>query len=109
MAKKLILVCTSARLKNVGGECCGSKNAKGLLKAFHAKIESKGLSEEYEVKASGCLKNCHMGRTIKVCSDQIIYGPVNESDLDDIIQEHLHKGKPIPHLQKASVERFWGF
>jgi len=51
------------------------------------------------VSRSGCLGRCEKGPCTVVYPDNIWYRIANFADVDTILQQHLHMGKPVKKLQ----------
>lgn len=50
------------------------------------------------VSASSCLGQCGSGPTVRVAPDNVWYCRVRPRDVDVIIEQHIHQGKPIKRL-----------
>lgn len=50
------------------------------------------------VSASSCLGQCGSGPTVRVAPDNVWYCRVRPCDVDEIIEQHIHQGKPVKRL-----------
>ena len=55
-------------------------------------------SPELMVAASSCLGQCGSGPTVRVVPDNVWYCRVRPDDIPDIIEQHIHQGKPVKRL-----------
>ncbi|MCG8702285.1 MAG: NAD(P)H-dependent oxidoreductase subunit E, partial [Bacteroidales bacterium] len=94
--QEIIHVCT-------GGGCiaCGSLDIVSELKS---KFESKGLSNKYAVKATGCLGPCSKGPAIVLKKSGVFVQQMQLADIDQFIDEQLEQGKPIKRLMHHNDE-----
>lgn len=96
--KYLILVCNSRMPKQQNNGCCKDRKGDEIIDRLTSRIEELGLTEEVHVKHSGCLSNCSMGVSVKVFPGSYLYGKVTETDIEEIIEEHLVMGHPLGRL-----------
>ena len=62
-----------------------------------AKAKSLGI-EKVRINASGCLDKCEQGPTVVIYPEGVWYTIRKEADVEDIINEHLLKGKTVKRL-----------
>jgi (2Fe-2S) ferredoxin len=81
--------------------CCADKNATALREYFKQQVKEKGLAGAGKVRVnmSGCLDRCELGAVLVVYPQEVWYHVENESDIDEIIIEHLIGGNPVTRLQ----------
>lgn len=84
-----ILVC--------GGTGCHSSDSAGLIVALREKLKAAGL-DHVKVVQTGCFGFCAQGPIVKVQPENIFYVQVKMEDLDEIVDSHLVKGKPVDRL-----------
>ncbi|MDX1461244.1 MAG: hypothetical protein R3348_09340 [Xanthomonadales bacterium] len=77
---------------------CGSPDMRDYAKR---QIKALGLSGEGKVRVNkaGCLDRCEEGPTCVVYPEGVWYTYVDEEDIDEIIESHLVKGKPVERLK----------
>ena len=90
MIRAHVLIC--------GGTGCTSSGSKSIQNAFAESIEKYGLSEEVKLVQTGCFGLCALGPVVIVHPDGTFYSRVEEKDVDEIVSEHLLKGRPVQHL-----------
>jgi len=91
MAVKMhILVC--------GGTGCISSQSDRLAEALKEALAKRGLAEEVKVVLSGCFGFCEQGPIVKVAPDNTFYVKVTPEDADEIVAEHILKGRKVTRL-----------
>ncbi len=91
-----ILVC--------GGTGCASSGSQEVQKAFHEELAKRSLDKEILVVQTGCHGMCEMGPIVVVYPEGTFYCRVQASDVAEIVQEHLVKGRPVPRLLYTASE-----
>ncbi len=81
-----------------GGTGCTSSGSLKLVDNLIESIKIHGLSDEVEVVATGCFGFCEKGPIIKVYPDNVFYVSVNPEDAEDIVTEHVIKGRQVDRL-----------
>ncbi len=90
MIRAHVLIC--------GGTGCTSSGSQSIQKAFADSIEKHGLSEEIKLVQTGCFGLCALGPVVIVHPDGTFYSRVSVDDVDEIVSEHLLKGRPVQRL-----------
>lgn len=80
------------------GTACIQNKARDVRQELEKQLEKQGLTESVSINVSGCLGMCGKGPVLIVYPGYYIYGAVTESDVTEIVEEHLIKGKPIARL-----------
>ncbi|AKN31188.1 NADH dehydrogenase [Clostridium carboxidivorans P7] len=88
--KRYITVC--------GGTGCKSAEGDVIVSNLKAEVEKAGLSEEVTVEIAGCFGFCEKGPIVKISPDNVFYVHVTPEDTQDIVNEHLLKGKILENL-----------
>jgi (2Fe-2S) ferredoxin len=93
-----VFFCTNQREN--GKQCCEQCNASEIRAYAKAKIKQLGLSGEGKIRinTAGCLDRCESGPVLVVYPQGIWYTYVDRSDIDEIIEQHLQKGRPVERL-----------
>ncbi len=89
-----------------GGTACESSKADEIYRKIADGVKEKKLEEQVQVVKTGCFGFCEQGPIVKVLPDESFYVQVVPRDADEIVEEHLNKGRPIDRLQykeKAAV------
>lgn len=94
-----IFICTNQRPANAPRPSCGEAHGLELVVAFKKAINDANLGVPIRAQKAGCLDLCEMGPTVVVYPDGIFYGPVQLSDVDEIVQEHLVNHRPVERLR----------
>lgn len=85
-----ILVC--------GGTGCLSSQSNEIVDQLIAHIEEAGMSEEVQVLKTGCFGFCEKGPIVKILPDNTFYVQVKPEDAEEIVKEHIVKGRKVPRL-----------
>ncbi|HNT37420.1 MAG TPA: NAD(P)H-dependent oxidoreductase subunit E, partial [bacterium] len=85
-----ILVCT--------GSGCIASGALEVKAALERAIEEHGLGSECKVIETGCLGPCAVGPVMVTHPDGVFYQEVKAEDAEEIVKEHLLKGRIVDRL-----------
>ena len=77
---------------------CRARGAVKLARAFREKLEASGLDKSVDVVDVGCLGQCSRAPLIMIEPEEYLYGNVKPKDIDEIIEETLKAGRPVPRL-----------
>jgi (2Fe-2S) ferredoxin len=77
---------------------CTSSGSLGVRQALSAEIKRRGLDNEVQVVETGCRGFCAMGPVMIIYPEGIFYCQVKESDVEEIVEETLVKGRVVPRL-----------
>lgn len=88
--KKHILVC--------GGIECAASASSGLVESFRTVLKARGLEEEVRVVTTGCFGLCASGPVVQLLPDNTLYVGVVPQDAEEIVSEHLQKGRRVERL-----------
>ena len=97
---KHVFFCTNQR--EDGSGCCADLGAQKARDYVKNKVKSLGISNpenNIRVNSAGCLDRCGEGPVIVIYPQGIWYTYVDESDLDEIIEEHLKHGRIVERLK----------
>ena len=100
-----IFVCENKRPDGHPRGCCADKGSVELRQLFKKKIKELGLKAEVRANAAGCLDACEFGSTVLIYPEQVWYGAVQLSDIEEIIESHIINNKPVERL-KIKDKRF---
>ena len=81
-----------------GGTGCTSSGSAQLIQRFEEKIKENGLDKEVKVIRTGCFGLCEAGPVVIVYPEGTFYSRVKVDDVDEIVTEHLLKGRKVQHL-----------
>jgi NADH:ubiquinone oxidoreductase subunit F (NADH-binding)/(2Fe-2S) ferredoxin len=81
-----------------GGTGCKAAESDELRKSLKQWIEEVGMEDEAQVVYTGCFGFCEKGPIIKVLPDNTFYVEVKPADAEEIVKEHLVKGRIVKRL-----------
>ncbi len=90
LARAHVLVC--------GGTGCTSSGSEKIITKFESCLAENGLSEEIKVIRTGCFGLCALGPIVIVYPEGAFYSMVKEDDVEEIVSEHLLKGRIVKRL-----------
>lgn len=85
-----VLVCT--------GTGCVSSGASAIRSKLEAQLKTRGLDNEIKVVETGCHGFCEKGPILIVYPEGVFYCRVTEDDVNEIVEEHLLKGRFVERL-----------
>ncbi len=89
-ARSHILVCC--------GTGCTSSSSPKIIEEFNVQLKKYGLAEEARVIPTGCFGLCALGPIVVVYPEGAFYSMVQVSDVAEIVQEHILKGRIVHRL-----------
>ena len=90
MYRSHVLVC--------GGTGCTSSGSLEIIDEMKKEIDSLGLTKEIAVIKTGCHGLCALGPIILVYPEGVFYSRVAVTDVKEIVNEHLLKGRIVKRL-----------
>lgn len=90
MYRSQVLIC--------GGTGCTSSGAIKLIDEFESQIKEKGLEQEIKIVKTGCFGLCALGPVVIVYPEGAFYSMVSVDDVEEIVEEHLLKGRIVQRL-----------
>jgi NADP-reducing hydrogenase subunit HndC len=96
MERTHVLICA--------GTGCTSSRSLELVKRFEEDIKFKELDKEIKVIKTGCFGLCQKGPIVAIYPDRVFYSHVALSDVDEIVSEHLYKGRPVKRLEITDID-----
>ncbi|NSW93115.1 MAG: NADH-quinone oxidoreductase subunit NuoF [Bacteroidales bacterium] len=81
-----------------GGTGCSDKNSNAVAESLTIEIEANALENDVKVVRSGCFGLCNLGPVVRVMPDDVVYIGVKPSDAQEIIDEHIMKGRVVERL-----------
>ena len=99
-----VFFCTNQKVDRVRMPikiCCANHRASELHAYAKKKIASLGLNGEGKVRMNkaGCLDRCEFGPVLVVYPEEVWYTFMDESDIDEIIEEHIINNRPVERLK----------
>ena len=87
-----------AHVRVCGGTGCTSSGSAQLIERFEEQLKEKGIDKEVKVIRTGCFGLCEAGPVVIVYPEGTFYSRVKVEDVDEIVSEHLLKGRKVQHL-----------
>ncbi|MDR1508565.1 MAG: NADH-quinone oxidoreductase subunit NuoF [Synergistaceae bacterium] len=81
-----------------GGTGCSSSGSKEIIPALREKLKERGMENEVKVVETGCHGLCELGPLVIIYPEGVFYIKVKVSDVDEIVETHLMKGRTIERL-----------
>ena len=88
------------------GSGCTSSGSDNVAGAFDRLLKEEGLEKAVKIVRTGCFGLCEMGPVVIVYPEGAFYSRVSEEDVEEIVKEHLLKGRIVKRLlYKESVDK----
>ena len=87
---------------------CSSSGSAELIKRFEEQIAKNGLDREVKVVRTGCFACAKPAPWSSSTPEGTFYSRIRPDDVDEIVSEHLLKGRVVQHLvykEKADEEQ----
>ena len=97
---KHVFFCTNQRVAGEG--CCNNFGAQKMRDYVKDRVRALGLATEgnrIRINSAGCMDRCDEGPVLVVYPEGVWYTYMDESDLDEIINEHLKSGRVVDRLK----------
>ncbi|MGI5914313.1 MAG: NADH-ubiquinone oxidoreductase-F iron-sulfur binding region domain-containing protein [Bacteroidales bacterium] len=88
--KHHVLVC--------GGTGCHASQSERVISNFNKILSEKNLDDEVQVVSTGCFGFCEKGPIVKILPDNTFYVQVAPENVEEIVAEHLIKGRRVEKL-----------
>ena len=95
MIRSHVLIC--------GGTGCTSSGSLKIQEEFTRALEANGLSEEVKLVQTGCFGLCALGPVVIIHPEGTFYSRVEPKDVEEIVTEHLLKGRVVERLVYADT------
>ncbi len=95
MFRSHILVC--------GGTGCHSNKSDAIRAKFEELIKANNLDKDVQVVVTGCFGLCAAGPIVIVYPEGAFYGGVKVEDVEEIVSEHIIKGRIVDRLIHKEV------
>lgn len=80
------------------GTGCSSSGSKQILPVLAEELKNQNLDKEIKIVETGCHGLCEMGPLVIVYPEGVFYCRVGESDVKEIVESHLLKGRVVERL-----------
>ena len=97
--KHHIFFCLNQRENGDG--CCAQHSAQEAFEHCKAVVKQAGLAGPggVRVNKAGCLDRCAGGPVAVVYPDAVWYTFVDQTDIDEIVEQHLKNGQVVERLR----------
>ncbi|MFA8436461.1 MAG: NADH-ubiquinone oxidoreductase-F iron-sulfur binding region domain-containing protein [Marinifilaceae bacterium] len=95
--KMHILIC--------GGTGCRASASEAIQTNLQECLKAKGLEEEVQVVSTGCFGFCEKGPIVKILPDNTFYIEVKPEDAEELVEEHVIKGRQVQRLLYTDPEK----
>ncbi len=79
--KQKVLVCQKSN--------CWQRGGKAVCQRLEENLRDRGLSEQVEVKLTGCLKECKKGPNLVIMPDKARYSQVRPQQIEQLLEKHF--------------------
>jgi len=87
--------------------CCGtgctSSSSPLIMDRFSDLLPTYGLDKEIKIVKTGCFGLCAEGPVVVIYPEGVMYYRVTPEDVDEIVSEHLLKGRYVQRLMTLST------
>ena len=87
-----------AQIMCCAGTGCTSSKSPEIIAEFAKQLAVYGLENEVQVSPSGCQGLCAKGPVLVVWPEGVYYSHVSVADVEEIVTEHLLKGRIVQRL-----------
>ncbi len=95
MIRSHVLIC--------GGTGCTSSGSAKIHEAFDEHLAKQGLTDEVKIVMTGCFGLCALGPVVIIHPEGTFYSRVTPEDVEEIVNEHLLKGRVVERLVYADT------
>jgi len=81
-----------------GGTGCKASESNEIKEKLNYFISEFDLEDEIQVVLTGCFGFCEKGPIVKILPDNTFYVNITPADAEEIIKEHVLKGRPVQRL-----------
>jgi len=85
------------------GTGCTSASSEQIAKNFEELLKQHGLENEVVVERTGCFGLCALGPIVIIYPEASFYSLVKPEDVEEIVNEHLIKGRIVKRLLYAET------
>ena len=81
-----------------GGTGCHASQSALIKENFETLVKANSLENDVQVIGTGCFGFCEKGPIVKILPDNTFYTQVKPTDCEEIIKEHIIKGRKVNRL-----------
>ena len=87
-----------------GGTGCTSSGSVAIQETLAKQLKEKGLEDEVKIVQTGCFGLCALGPVMIVYPEGTFYSRVTPEDVEEIVEEHLLKGRIVERLVYSDTD-----
>ena len=99
-----VFVCTNRRPEGSPKGCCASKGGEAVRDALKRALGERAI-KDVRVNTAGCLDACEAGPVVVVYPEGVWYAGVAAADAEEIVEQHLVRGRPVERLRMPKLAR----
>lgn len=81
-----------------GGTGCRASESDQIVTNLKEEIRKAGMENDAQVVVTGCFGFCEQGPVVKIIPDNTFYTNVKPCDAEEIVKEHVVKGRKVKRL-----------
>src|SRR5574344_168334 len=81
-----------------GGTGCRASESAEIVENLKEEVKKAGMDKDVQVVTTGCFGFCAAGPIVKVIPDNTFYTKVKPGDAEEIVKEHVVKGRKVKRL-----------
>jgi len=81
-----------------GGKGCNASSSDSLAENLKAELSKQGMDKIAQVVKTGCFGFCEKGPIVKIVPENIVYTQVKPEDAEELVEEHIIRGKKVERL-----------
>lgn len=84
-----------------GSACCADHDAQAMRDYAKARAKELGIHGKggCRINSAGCMDRCGEGPVLVIYPEAVWYTYVDQADIDEIIDEHLLRGRIVARLK----------
>ncbi|MBQ7128520.1 MAG: NADH-quinone oxidoreductase subunit NuoF [Clostridia bacterium] len=87
-----------------GGTGCTSSGSVAIQETLAKQLKEKDLEDEVKIVQTGCFGLCALGPVMIVYPEGTFYSRVTPEDVEEIVEEHLLKGRIVERLVYSDTD-----
>lgn len=93
-----LFTCVNTRDDDDARGCCTARGSAEVASALKRKLYARGFKRIVRANKCQCLDQCAQGPVVVVYPEGVWYGKVTPDDVDEIIEQHIVRGKVVSRL-----------
>jgi len=80
------------------GGACLSSGGTSVERVLRQGVAKAGLDDRVRIVPTGCMGACSLGPLVRILPDDVLYVHLTPADAEEVVQEHLLKGRRVDRL-----------